>query len=90
MKKLVILLAMLGISSAAIAQTLIAQNTTDSKNSKASFAMLDTDQSGQLSFEELAILLPELSAEQFAAADIDTSGELTEDEYTAFTENMPS
>lgn len=75
MKKTVLTLALLAAATPAFAQI-----TT--------FAELDVDQNGELSFEELTVLVPELTVEQFAEADADANGALSEDEYTIFVEAM--
>ena len=47
-------------------------------------ATLDTDTSGTVSFDELAVALPDLTEDDFAAADTDGSGDLSADELAAF------
>ena len=74
MKKIVLSsLIVLGLSTAAFAQA-----ATD-------FASVDGDASGGVSMAEAQIAWPELTAEAFAAADLDASGELSADEYAAVT-----
>lgn len=45
------------------------------------FSEVDADGNGTISFEELAVVMPDTSQSQFAAADMDGSGELSADEY---------
>jgi hypothetical protein len=72
MKKIVISsFIVLGLSTAAFAQV-----ATD-------FTSVDTDVSGGVSLAEAQFAWPEITAEVFAAADLDVSGELSADEYVA-------
>lgn len=72
MKKIVLsTLVVLGLSTAAFAQA-----ATD-------FASVDADASGSVSLAEAQVAWPDLTAEAFAAADIDVSGELSAEEYDA-------
>ncbi len=48
----------------------------------AAFADVDTDQSGDLTLEEVQVVMPDLTQEDFDAADADASGTLSEEEYT--------
>lgn len=65
MHKIVLSLAVLGFSAtAAFAQT------------PTSFADVDTDANGELSFAELQLAWPDLTQAEFDAADSDTSGGL--------------
>lgn len=48
------------------------------------FTVLDADVSGGLTHAELQILAPDLTVEEFAAADSDSSGELSRSEYDAW------
>jgi hypothetical protein len=66
-------LIVLGLSSAALAQA-----ATD-------FATVDADVSGGLSWTEVQAAWPDLTEDDFTAADTDADGELNEDEYTALT-----
>lgn len=69
MHKIVLSLAVLGFSAtAAFAQT------------PTSFADVDTDANGELSFAELQMAWPDLTQAEFDAADGDASGGLTPDE----------
>ncbi|PXA97469.1 calcium-binding protein [Nostoc sp. 3335mG] len=72
MKKIVLSsLVLLGMSGAAFAQA-----ATD-------FASVDTDANGGLSLAEVQVAWPDLTAEIFATADADGSGELSAEEYDA-------
>ena len=69
MHKLVLSLAVLGLATtAALAQT------------PTSFADVDTDANGELSFAELQVIWTDLTQEEFDSADADGSGGLTPDE----------
>lgn len=69
MHKLALSLAVLGLSAgAAFAQT------------PTSFADVDTDANGELSFAELQLVWTDLQQGEFDAADADTSGGLSADE----------
>jgi hypothetical protein len=69
MHKLALSLAVLGLSAtAAFAQT------------PTSFADVDTDANGELSFAELQLVWPDLSQGEFDGADADTSRGLSPDE----------
>jgi Ca2+-binding EF-hand superfamily protein len=49
------------------------------------FEEVDANGNGTISFEELAVVMPDTSQTQFAAADLDGSGELSADEYNKAT-----
>jgi hypothetical protein len=69
MHKLALSLAVLGLSAtAAFAQT------------PTSFADVDTDANGELSFAELQVVWTDLTQAEFDAADADASGGLSADE----------
>ncbi|WP_052732122.1 hypothetical protein [Devosia geojensis] len=68
MKKLVLSLAAVGLLTGAA----FAQATT--------FADLDADANGELSFEEITVAWPQLTQEEFDAADTDGSGGLSAEE----------
>jgi hypothetical protein len=69
MHKLALSLAVLGLSAGvAFAQT------------PTSFADVDTDANGELSFTELQLVWADLQQAEFDAADADTSGGLSADE----------
>ena len=73
MKKLVFALAALGIAaSPALAATM-------------DFKSIDTDGDGQITLIEASQAGIDWTAEQFAAADTDQSGGLSEDEFNAVT-----
>tara|TARA_R110002072_G_scaffold157229_3_gene307822 strand:- start:348 stop:578 length:231 start_codon:yes stop_codon:yes gene_type:complete len=46
------------------------------------FQSIDTDGNGAVSFEELVVVMPDTSKDQFASADTDQNGELSKEEYT--------
>lgn len=72
MNKFILGVAALGLSAtAAFAQ------------SPASFADVDTDANGELSFVELQVAWPDLTQEEFDAADLDKSGGLSVDELNS-------
>ncbi|WP_332693206.1 hypothetical protein [Devosia sp.] len=72
MHKIVLSLAVLGFSAtAAFAQT------------PTSFADVDTDANGELSFAELQLAWPDLTQAEFDAADSDTSAGLGPDELNS-------
>jgi len=72
MNKIALSLAVLGLSAtAAFAQT------------PTSFADVDTDANGELSFAELQVAWPDLTQEEFTAADADLSGGLNVDELNS-------
>lgn len=69
MHKIAMSLAIVGLSaSAAFAQT------------PTSFADVDTDANGELSFAELAVVWTDLTQAEFDLADVDASGGLNVDE----------
>ncbi|WIY52690.1 hypothetical protein O9Z70_14720 [Devosia sp. YIM 151766] len=65
------LVALTLATSAALAQTPL------------TFADVDLDGNGELSFEELTAVWPDLSEEEFNRADVNMSGGLTPDELDA-------
>jgi hypothetical protein len=71
MNKLILSLAALGLAAGAA----YAQET--------SFESLDADANGELSFEEITVAWPQLTQEQFTAADLDVSAGLSADEVAA-------
>lgn len=72
MKKIVLSsLIALGLSTAAFAQA-----ATD-------FASVDADASGGVSLTEAQVAWPDLTEDDFNAADTDANGDLSEEEYTA-------
>ena len=74
MKKLV---AIAALAAAFAAPGALAGETPD-------FAKLDADASGGLSLAEIQAAKPEVTAEKFAAYDIDASGELSETEFATW------
>ncbi|WDR04446.1 hypothetical protein PSQ90_08805 [Devosia rhodophyticola] len=75
MKKIILSsIVVLGLSTAAFAQA-----GTD-------ITALDTDGNGELSLAEVQATMPDVTAEQFAAADLDANGELSATEYATLTE----
>lgn len=72
MNKLMLSLAALGLAAGGA----YAQDQT-------SFASLDVDANGELSFEEITVAWPQLTQEEFAAADLDASGGLSADEVAS-------
>lgn len=50
---------------------------------QANFAELDTDVNGELSYAEIIVAWPDLTQEEFDAADVDVSGGLSVDELGA-------
>lgn len=84
MRKLAILLGTLSVTGAMATSIATAQDD----DAIAKFTALDVDQSTLVSFEELTVFIPDLTAEQFAAADIDASGELDQNEFTQMLEMM--
>lgn len=72
MKKIILSsLVVLGLSTAAFAQA-----ATD-------LTSVDTDASGTVSFAEASVAWPGLTQEAFDASDLDTSGDLSAEEYDA-------
>jgi EF hand len=74
MKKIAIALFAAGLSTAAFAQVAALDLT-----------VLDTDKSGDVSFAEVQVALPELTEELFKTADIDASGTLSAEELVTLT-----
>lgn len=74
-------LAAIGLSGAALAQTMPEVKT---------FAELDADASGSLSFEEAAVAWPDLTPEIYATIDTDVDGMISEDEFTLYLETKAS
>lgn len=68
MKKLLATLAVVGFTVPAMAQAV-------------DFDSVDADGSGTVSWEEVQTALPEITEEEFQAADIDSTGELTEEQF---------
>ncbi|MGI9355269.1 MAG: hypothetical protein ACR2PF_08955 [Rhizobiaceae bacterium] len=49
------------------------------------FAKADTDTDGSLSYQEVLALMPDMTADQFKAADADGNGTLSQAEFDAAT-----
>lgn len=75
MKKVMISLAVIAFAAPAFAQA-------------GTFAELDADQNGEVSFEELTVAMPDLTVEKFATADTDANGALSEEEYNTYISTM--
>jgi EF hand len=75
MRKTLVIASLLALTGGAIAQDM-------------TFTGLDADTSGEISYEELSVAKPDLTVEQFAEADADSSGALSEAEFTAYMETM--
>ncbi|WP_349359682.1 hypothetical protein [Stappia sp.] len=73
MKKTIATIAALSFATAAAAQA-------------ASFAELDADQNGELTYAEVTAAMPDMTMAAFAEADADANGTLSEEEFTAATE----
>jgi Ca2+-binding EF-hand superfamily protein len=72
MKKTLATIAALTFAGAAVAQA-------------ASFAELDVDQNGELTYAEITATMPDMTMDAFTAADTDGSGSLSEEEFKAAT-----
>ena len=84
MKKLLVALTVAGLSAPAMAQDTTPVTGFDpSVLAGTDFATIDTDMSGGISFDELAVLFPDLSQADFNAADTDMNGEISADEFSA-------
>lgn len=68
------------IVTAALAMAL----TGCSKNDEQAFSKVDYNKDGKIIFEELIVAFPDLTVEEFLAADADHNGGLDEKEYTRF------
>lgn len=79
MKKFAIILAAVGLSTAALAQ-----------GATIDLATIDTDKSGDVSLVEAQAIWPDLTEEAFKAADLDGSGALSLDELSALPAPVPS
>ena len=72
MKKILATLAVVAFASPAFAQM-------------ADFATVDADASGTVTWEEVQAALPDVTQEQYTAADADSSGDLSEEEFATLT-----
>ncbi len=79
MKKLLITLAAIGLSSAAFAQV-----------AAVTFASVDTDASGGASLVEAQVAWPDLTQEAFDAADANKDGSLDQAEFDAYVATLPA
>ena len=70
MKKIMLSIAALTLSTAAV----YAQITPD-------YATVDANADASVTWEELTVAWPDLTQEQFTAADVDASGGLSAEEY---------
>jgi hypothetical protein len=70
MKKSLVMLAIAGFSAPVFAQV-------------PDFSAIDADSSGGVTLEELRAVIPDVTSEQFQAADGDNSSDLSEEEFQA-------
>lgn len=68
------------LAAAALAALVLAATVA-----QADMSTIDTDGDGTVSYTELLISVPDLTETQFSSLDVDQSGALDEDEYTAAT-----
>jgi len=81
MRKLLIVLGTLGLfAGPVVAQDLMIDPAT------IDFVAIDADANGSVSYDELVVVIPELTPEAFAQADADASGDLSDEELNAFVE----
>lgn len=78
MKKLLITIAAIGLSSAAFAQAAV------------TFASVDADTSGGVSLAEAQVAWPDLTQEAFDAADTSKDGSLDQAEFDAYVATLPA
>lgn len=78
MKKLLVTLAVLGFSTAAMAQV------------AATFAGVDTDANGEVSLVEAQVAWPDLTQEAYTVADTDQTGSLSQVEFDAYVATLPA
>ena len=79
MKKILITLAAIGLSSAAFAQA-----------AAVTLASVDTDTSGGVSLAEAQVAWPDLTQEAFDAADTSKDGSLDQAEFDAYVATLPA
>ncbi len=79
MKKILITLAAIGLTSAAFAQA-----------APVTFASVDTDTSGGVSLAEAQVAWPDLTQEAFDAADTSKDGSLDQAECDAYVATLPA
>ncbi len=77
MKKLFITVAAIGMSTAAFAQAPI-------------FSEADTDMSGGVTITEAQALWPEMTQEEFDAADTNADGQLDQAEFDTYVATLPA
>lgn len=78
MKKLLITIAAIGLSTAAFAQGAV------------SFASVDTDTSAGVSLAEAQVVWPDLTQEAYDAADISKDGQLDQAEFDTWAATLPA
>ena len=79
MKKILITLAAIGLTSAAFAQV-----------AAVTFTSVDTDTSGGVSLVEAQVAWPDLTQEAFDAADTSKDGSLDQAEFDAYVATLPA
>jgi len=79
MKKLLITIAAIGLTSAAFAQA-----------AAVTFPSADTDTSGGVSIAEAQVAWPDLTQEAFDAADANKDGSLDQAEFDAYVATLPA
>ncbi|WP_423067307.1 hypothetical protein [Devosia sp. CN2-171] len=79
MKKLLITVAAIGLSTAAFAQA-----------AAVTFASVDTDTSAGVSLAEAQVVWPDLTQEAFDAADTSKDGQLDQAEFDAWAATLPA
>ena len=79
MKKLLITVAVIGLSSAAFAQA-----------AAVTFASVDADTSGGVSLAEAQVAWPDLTQEAFDGADTSKDGSLDQAEFDAYVATIPA
>lgn len=79
MKKLLITVAAIGLSTAAFAQA-----------GAVTFSSVDADTSGGVSLAEAQVAWPDLTQEAFTAADTNQDGQLDQAEFDAYAATLPA
>jgi hypothetical protein len=79
MKKLLITVAAIGLTSAAFAQ-----------GAAITLASVDSDSSGSVSLAEAQVTWPDLTQEAFDAADTSKDGQLDQAEFDAYVATLPA
>jgi len=79
MKKILITIAAIGLSTAAFAQA-----------AAVTYATVDTDTSGGVSIAEAQVAWPTLTQEAFDAADTNKDGQLDQAEFDAYVATLPA